>query len=172
VRSRAADAANQKFRYNAFREGRRACEFCGARPNRTVRLVVSHIIPDTWGGSREEQNLVFLCQKHAVMSDRAGGTLSARAKRREAYRGPRTRRQLFATLRRWEKEETGAKKRYWLVASAGGAVVVGEEIFFPTSKVIGGRCMWAIPYTVKLRRALRQERPGVTGKRKARRARP
>ncbi|SRR6266581_577765 len=158
MRPRAADAANRRYRYEAFRKGRRACEFCDAKPKRLQGLTVSHIVPVAWGGSLDDDNLVLLCHKHAVMSDRAGRTLLARVKRRGEYRGPRTRRQLFATLRRVEKEEGEAGKRYWSVSLTGEAVLMRNDIFFPKARMIGGRWMWVIPYSVRLKRALGRER--------------
>jgi len=158
MRPRAVDAANRKFRYGEFRKGRRACEFCCVTPKRLTGLTASHIVPVGWGGSLGDENLVLLCHRHAVMSDRVGRTLSARAKRRGAYRGPRTRKELFAALRLVEHEERVARKRYWRMSATAEIVMVGEEFFFPKVRMIGGRRMWVIPYTLRLKRAVGRER--------------
>lgn len=97
--------ANRKLKLVYWKEGVRACEFCGWRPAPAILgfmacLRLHHIVPLFCGGPlRDKENTALLCPNHATMGDAiALQSIDAAG----GFKGPKSREQLFEKLREIE----------------------------------------------------------------------
>ncbi len=59
----AASKISPRLQAEVFSKKGRYCHMCGAGPDQ-VRLQIDHIIPESWGGKTEFENLEPLCEEH------------------------------------------------------------------------------------------------------------
>lgn len=103
-----------------------ACEICGWKnpvPDLFQRSTISivqahHIVPAACGGLATVENLILLCPNHHIIAHEVLGKPAG------IWRGPRTREELIATLKRLE-----SNPNQWMIEQQQSVTKILEAIY-------------------------------------------